>query len=143
MGTILSINISRKKGEKKTPVQEALVKENLGIIGDAHAGDKTRQVSLLAQESINKMAALGLNVSAGDFAENITISEMNLLDCKIGTKLKLGNTVQIEISQIGKVCHDRCAIYYQAGDCIMPKEGIFAKVLRGGKIKIADEIKII
>jgi MOSC domain-containing protein YiiM len=109
------------------------VRENYGIEGDAHAGDWHRQVSLLAQESIDKMRALGLDVTTGDFAENITTSGIDLVSLPIGSRLTMGD-VLLEVTQIGKECHTRCAIYYQAGDCVMPREGIFARVLRGGRI---------
>jgi MOSC domain-containing protein YiiM len=142
-GTIVSINISEKKGERKTPVQEALIKEDFGIIDDAHASSEWhRQVSLLAIESVRKMQAAGLDVKPGDFAENITTEGLDLVSLPIGTRIKMGNSVIGEVSQIGKICHTRCAIYEQAGDCVMPKEGIFIRVLRGGKILVGDEIDV-
>ena len=116
--------------------------ENHGIVGDAHAGDWHRQVSLLAQESIDKMRALGLDVNAGDFAENITTSGIDLVSLPIGTRLQVGETL-LEVTQIGKECHTRCAIYDQAGDCVMPKEGIFARVLSGGTIRPGDSVATI
>jgi len=134
MAHVLAVCISEKKGERKTPVKSAELLENHGIVGDAHAGDWHRQVSLLAQESIDKMRALGLTVSAGDFAENITTSGINLVNLPIGSRLQIGETL-LEVTQIGKECHTRCAIFYQAGDCVMPKEGIFAKVLQGGTVR--------
>ena len=118
----------------------ALLKEDSGIEGDAHAGTPKRQVSLLAIESVEKMRAKGLKVSPGDFAENITTEGIDLLGLKIGERLSLGSGAILEISQIGKECHTRCNIYYQAGDCVMPKEGIFAKVIKGGTVKTGDEI---
>jgi MOSC domain-containing protein YiiM len=143
-GEVVSINISDKKGVRKTPVNEAIVDENIGIRGDAHASSKWhRQISLLAIESIEKMQKIGLNVKPGDFAENITTKGIDLLSLPIGTRLKIGNDVIGEVSQIGKECHSKCAIYHQAGDCVMPKEGIFIKILKGGKIKNGDEINII
>ena len=138
-GKIEAVSISKNKGERKTPVAEVLLKENHGIVGDGHAGDWHRQVSLLAMESIAKMQKMGLDVGAGDFAENITTSGIDLLALPIGSRLAIGDVI-LEISQIGKECHTRCAIYYQAGDCVMPKEGIFAKVLRGGVVRPQDEI---
>lgn len=136
VGKIISINISKKKGEKKIPQEMAELKENFGIVGDAHAQENSnRQVSLLLVESIKKMQNLGLKVKAGDFAENLTIADLDFKEIKVGTKIIIGKDVELEVSQIGKVCHEKCAIYYQAGDCIMPKEGIFAKVLKGGEIK--------
>lgn len=138
---IVSINISNKKGERKKPVEEVMLKTDYGIEGDAHASsDWHRQVSLLAKESIRKMQDLGLDVDSGDFAENITTEGISLVSLPVGTRLTIANSVELEISQIGKACYDRCAIYYQAGDCVMPKEGIFARVLKGGKIKKGDPI---
>jgi len=140
---VVSINISDKKGVRKKTVDEVLLKENYGIEGDAHASEKWyRQISLLAIESIKKMQALGLKVGPGDFAENITTEGIDLLSLPVGTKMTIGKHVEVEVSQIGKVCHTRCAIYRQAGDCVMPKEGIFAKVLKGGKIKKGDMIVV-
>lgn len=114
-----------------------------GIEGDAHAGDTIRQISLLATESIGKMRTKGLDVGPGDFAENITTKEIDLLSLKLGDRLKIGSGVIIEITQIGKICHDRCAIYEQAGDCVMPREGVFAKVIGGGEIRNGDVIAIV
>jgi MOSC domain-containing protein YiiM len=141
-GKVVSINISDKKGVRKKPVTEAEIVTDFGIEGDAHASQNWhRQISLLAVESIKKMKALGLKVNPGDFAENITTEGIDLLGLPIGTKMSIGN-VAVEVSQIGKECHTRCSIYYQAGDCVMPKEGIFVKVLKGGKIKQGNAIKI-
>lgn len=142
-GKIAAVSVSKEKGTKKVNVQEASLKKDWGIIGDAHSGMKNRQVSLLAIESIAKMQAKGLNVKAGDFAENITTSGVDLLALKIGDKLRLGQGVILEISQIGKECHTRCNIYYQAGDCVMPKEGLFAKVLQDGIIRPGDTVEVI
>ncbi len=142
-GKIVSINISDKKGVRKKPVKGAILKTDFGIEGDAHASSKWhRQVSLLALESIKKMQAMGLKVNPGDFAENITTEGIDLLQLPVGTKMTIGNIIEVEVSQIGKVCHTRCEIYRQAGDCVMPKEGIFVKVLRGGTIKEGDEIVV-
>jgi MOSC domain-containing protein YiiM len=141
-GLIVAVSVSRSKGERKTPAASVHVRENHGIIGDAHAGDWHRQVSLLALESIAKMQELGLSVGPGDFAENITTAGIDLMNLPIGTRLAIG-AVELEISQIGKVCHTRCAIFYQAGDCVMPKEGVFAKVVSGGVIKPQDEIQVL
>lgn len=139
-GHVVAVCISENKGERKTPVEMVELRENHGIIGDAHAGEWHRQVSLLANESIDKMRALGLNVTTGDFAENITTSGIDLVSLPIGTQLALGEAV-VEVTQIGKECHTRCAIYYQAGDCVMPKEGIFVKVLRGGNVMPGNRIE--
>ncbi len=141
-GTVVAVCISKNKGERKTPVDAVELKENHGIVGDAHAGEWHRQVSLMAEESIAKMQALGLDVTAGDFAENITTRGIDLVSLPIGTRLALGATV-VEVTQIGKECHTRCAIYYQAGDCVMPKEGIFARVITGGAVKPGDAVTVI
>ena len=139
---VVAVSISEKKGERKTPVAEVLLRENHGIVGDGHAGEWHRQISLLAMESIGKMQKMGLDVGAGDFAENITTQGIELPTLPIGSRLAIGE-VLLEISQIGKECHTRCAIYYQAGDCVMPKEGIFAKVVRGGVVRPQDEIRVL
>ncbi len=140
---VVSISISEKKGMKKTPIDKANILEGFGIEGDAHGGKWHRQISLLAEESINKMKAMGLDVSYGSFAENLTTEGIELNKLPIGTLLKIGDEVILSVSQIGKECHTRCAIYHQAGDCVMPKEGIFAYVLKGGSIKANDPIEII
>lgn len=140
-GKVVAVCISEKKGERKTPVEAVELRENHGIAGDAHAGDWHRQVSLLAMESIRKMQALGLSVDTGDFAENITTEGINLVSLPIGARLAVGST-ELEVTQIGKECHNRCAIYYQAGDCVMPKEGIFARVIKGGTVRPGDEIRV-
>ena len=141
-GKIVAVSISKSKGERKTPVAAVEFRENHGIMGDGHAGDWHRQVSLLALESIRKMQKLGLDVKAGDFAENITTEGINLLTLPVGSRISIGGVV-LEVTQIGKECHTRCAIYYQAGDCVMPKEGIFAKVVRGGVVKNQDAIEVL
>jgi MOSC domain-containing protein YiiM len=140
---IESIAISRKKGTRKTCVDEATVIENYGLENDAHAGEWHRQVSFLSYESIQGAQNRGLDVTFGDFAENIATSGVEWARIPIGARVMLGGTVVIEITQIGKECHNRCAIYYQAGDCIMPREGIFGRVLKGGVIRVGDEIRFI
>lgn len=142
MGKVVAVSLSEKKGEKKRNVEFVNILEEYGIEGDAHAGGWHRQISLLALESIKKMREKGLDVNPGDFAENITTEGIDFSKIEIGTKLKVGE-VLLEITQKGKVCHERCAIYYQAGDCIMPKEGVFAKVLKGGKVHPGDSIEVI
>ena len=142
MATVKAVCISKNKGERKTPVEAVELRINHGILGDAHAGDWHRQVSLLAQESIDKMRAMGLDVNAGDFAENITTSGIELVSLPIGTRLQVGASL-LEVTQIGKECHNRCAIYDQAGDCVMPKEGIFARVISGGTIKPGDGVEMV
>lgn len=139
MATVVAVCISEKKGERKTPVGSVELRREHGIVGDAHAGDWHRQVSLLASESIDKMRALGLDVDSGDFAENITTSGITLTELPVGSRLQVGVTL-LEVTQIGKECHTRCAIYHQAGDCVMPKEGIFARVITGGVIRPGDGI---
>jgi MOSC domain-containing protein YiiM len=141
---IIAVCKSKKKQTKKINVRCALLEENYGIIGDGHSNHNThRQISLLAIESINKMRVLGLNVNPGDFAENLTTEGIDLTTLPISTRLNIGNEIILDVTQIGKECHNRCAIYQQAGDCIMPKEGIFARVIKGGEVKIGDEIKLI
>ncbi len=139
---IISVNINPKKGVRKKPVGRADVKIDHGLEGDAHARNWHRQVSLLALESIDKMVSMGLKVGPGDFAENLTTLGIDLLSLPIGTRLKVGHDVVLEVTQIGKECHTRCAIYRQAGDCVMPKEGIFAKVIQSGPVGVGDEILI-
>lgn len=138
-GKIGAISISDRKGIRKTNVPSGELKVNHGIVGDAHAGVWHRQISLLAQESIDKMVAQGLNVKSGDFAENITTTGVDLLSLPIGSKINLGSAT-LTISQIGKVCHNRCAIYHQAGDCVMPREGIFGIVEKESTVKVGDEV---
>lgn len=140
MGKILSINISTRKGEKKTGVQSAVLKENHGIVGDAHAGDWHRQVSLLAQESVDQMLGKGVDLHPGDFAENLTVEGIDLKNIKMGQRLSIGTDIILEITQIGKECHNDCAIKQQVGDCVMPREGVFARVVKGGSIKTGDQI---
>ena len=142
-GEVLTVSVSEKKGMRKKNVECVELKEDFGIMGDAHAGAGHRQISLLALESIRKMQEKGLDVVPGDFAENITTQYFDLLSLAIGDKIKIGKDVLLEISQIGKICHTRCSIYYQAGDCVMPKEGIFAKVLNSGEIKVNDRVEVL
>jgi MOSC domain-containing protein YiiM len=139
---IVSIAVSKHKGTRKDLVDEALLLPDHGLEGDAHAGAWHRQVSFLAAESIEEARNRGLDVAYGDFAENIATSGIDWLNVPIGTRLNLGDSVLVEITQIGKECHKKCAIYYLAGDCIMPREGVFARVLQGGKIRRGDKIKI-
>jgi cyclic pyranopterin monophosphate synthase len=140
-GTVVAVNVSVHKGERKTPMPEVLLRVEHGIEGDAHAGSWHRQVSLLGQESIDKMAAMGLNVRAGDFAENITTQGVDVAALPLFTTLDLGEAL-VEVTQIGKECHSRCAIYQQAGDCVMPREGIFVRVLRGGRVAPGDVVRV-
>ncbi len=142
MAKVLSINVSEKTGVVKLPVEQAEFMEG-GIKGDAHFGlDDIRQVSLLADESVDKMRAMGLKLGAGVFAENITTRGIELKTLPIGTRLKIGETIQ-EVSKIGKECHHGCAIKQQTGSCVMPTEGIFTRVIQGGTVRAGDEIEII
>ncbi len=141
-GTVVSVNLSERKTMRKTPGVSGTLIEDRGFEGDAHAGDWHRQVSLLAQESIDTMVAKGLDVGAGDFAENITTVGIDLLALPVGSVITVGDDAVLEISQIGKVCHTKCAIYYQAGDCVMPREGLFAVVRTAGDIKVGDGIAV-
>jgi MOSC domain-containing protein YiiM len=141
-GHIVAVSSSRRKGEKKTNTPAGRLLAGKGLEGDAHAGDWHRQVSLLAMESIARIRERGLAVSPGDFAENITTSGIRLWELPVGTQLALAKGVLLEVTQIGKECHSRCAIFHQVGDCVMPREGIFARVLRGGTIRPGDPIRI-
>ncbi|HIC92666.1 MAG TPA: MOSC domain-containing protein [Anaerolineae bacterium] len=140
-GTIVAVCASRRKGVRKRNVGKAELRADWGLIGDAHAGNWHRQVSLLALESIEKMRRKGLNVGPGSFAENLTTKGLDLLSLPIGSRVRVGEEVVLEITQHGKVCHDRCAIYEMAGDCVMPREGVFARVIRGGWVKVGDAIE--
>jgi MOSC domain-containing protein YiiM len=142
-GRILAVSVSLKKGVKKTNILQGSLIENYGLENDAHAGDWHRQVSLLAIESISKIREKGLDVNPGDFAENITTEGIRVWELPVGTRLKLGEEAVVEVTQIGKECHDRCAIFKQVGDCVMPREGIFVKVLKGGIVSPEDSIRIL
>lgn len=137
---VVAVCRSQAKGERKTDVGQGLLLKDFGLEGDAHGGDWHRQVSLLAIESIDKMRAAGLDVGPGDFAENLTTKGVNLYSLPVGTRLQVGDCALLEMTQIGKECHDRCAIYHQAGDCVMPREGVFAIVLEGGPVKVGDAV---
>ena len=142
-GKVLAVNISQDKGTKKRNVRRCELLSDFGLKGDAHGGHWHRQVSLLANESIDKMRQKGLKAAYGDFAENITTEGINLMSLHIGTTLRIGREAILRMTQKGKECHDKCAIYYQMGDCIMPREGVFAKVLQPGQIAIGDSIEVI
>ncbi len=143
MASVVAVCKSKEKGTRKEVVTDNVIKEDYGLIGDAHADCSThRQVSLLAIESINKMRSLGFNVGPGDFAENLTTEGIDLVSLPVGTHISVGDKIILEISQIGKECHSGCAIYRQIGKCIMPKEGVFAKVIRGGLVRTGDTINI-
>lgn len=142
MGIIVSLNISREKGVNKEPVEQVEVRVDHGIVGDAHAGDWHRQISLLAEESIDFMRKKGLELEPGAFAENITTKGLELATLPIGTRLGNGQVV-LEVTQIGKKCHHGCAIFKQVGDCIMPREGIFTKVLVPGILRCGDSLDVV
>ena len=139
MAEIIAVCTSKNKNERKINIGESYLVKNKGLEGDAHAGFDHRQVSLLAEESIEKMIAQGLEVGPGDFAENLTTRGLDLVNLPPGTRLAAGPEAVLRVTQVGKECHDRCAIYHQAGDCVMPREGIFAEVLVPGKIKVGDQ----
>lgn len=134
--------MSKSKGESKADIGQGELCRGFGLAGDAHGGDWHRQVSLLAQESIDKMRAAGLDVGPGDFAENLTTSGLNLSSLPVGTRLLVGDYALLEITQIGKECHDRCDIYHRAGDCVMPREGVFAIVLETGPVQVGDAVRV-
>jgi MOSC domain-containing protein YiiM len=139
-GRVVAVSTSGRKGEKKIPVPSATLLEEHGVRDDAHAGPGHRQVSLLASESVEKMRLRGLTVGPGDFAENVLVEGFDLLGVRVGDRIRVGEAV-LEISQIGKECHNRCAIFLQAGDCVMPREGVFARVIRGGKVEPGDTVR--
>lgn len=141
--TIISVNVSDNKGEKKHPIGTCRLLEGHGLDSDAHAGPWHRQVSLLAAESIEKIRRMGLDVKPGDFAENLTTEGIDLPHLPIGTTLRIGGTVLMRVTQIGKECHARCAIFQQVGDCVMPTEGIFTEVITGGDVKTGDPIEVL
>ena len=143
MAKVISVNISERKGEQKHPVPEIHLKLRHGIVGDAHAGDWHRQISLLAEESVDKMrASAPLALNAGVFAENINTVGVDLKNLPVGTHLRIG-AAEVEVTQIGKECHNDCAIKQAVGKCVMPTEGIFAIVIREGIVRAGDEIEIL
>lgn len=140
IGRVVAVSISDHKGVKKKNIDAGCLIEDFGFKNDAHAGNWHRQVSLLAVESISKIQAKGLDVSPGDFAENITTEGIRLWKLAVGTRLKLGDQAVAEVTQIGKECHSRCAIFHQVGDCVMPREGVFVRVLKGGILRPGNRI---
>jgi len=140
-GRAVAVSISAEKGVAKANVQSALAVEGHGLEGDAHAGAWHRQVSLLALESIAKMIDKGAEVGPGSFAENITTEGVDFSQVQVGDQVRVGEAV-LEVTQLGKECHDRCAIFQQVGDCVMPREGVFARVLRGARIRVGDRVEI-
>ncbi|MGA2367734.1 MAG: MOSC domain-containing protein [Dehalococcoidia bacterium] len=144
MPTIIAVNRSDKKGTSKHPLECGLLQEKVGLVSDAHAGgEEKREISLLAIESIRRMNAEGYDFKPGDFAENLTTSGIDLVSLPIGTQLRVGEKAILEITQIGKECHVGCAIYKKVGKCIMPGEGVFARVIRSGEVRAEDKIKIL
>lgn len=144
MAKVIAVCSSEKKGMRKAAIAEGELSENFGMVGDAHADCAThRQVSLLATESIAKMRKLGLELGPGDFAENLTTEGIELVSLPVGTRVKVGKQAILEISQIGKECHTGCAIRQQVGKCIMPVEGVFGRVIRGGVVRAGDEIVVL
>ncbi|HNQ47312.1 MAG TPA: MOSC domain-containing protein [Syntrophorhabdus sp.] len=141
-GRIISVNVSKNKGEKKHNIEKCMLIKDMGLKEDAHAGFMHRQVSLLAQESIEKIRKMGLHVVPGDFAENLTTKGIDLPSLPIGTRLLVGNDILLRVTQIGKECHERCAIFQQVGDCVMPREGIFAEVIAEGEVQVGDTITV-
>ena len=143
IGKVVDVNISDKKGVVKRPIGKGVFIEDFGLEGDAHSGKWHRQVSLLGVESYKKMEEMGVKeLKHGDFAENITTEGIILYELPVGTRLKIGETIQ-EVTQIGKECHIGCAISQQVGKCIMPKEGIFTRVIKGGVVKRGDIIEVL
>jgi MOSC domain-containing protein YiiM len=142
-GRIVAVSVSDRKGEVKHNVDQARLVVEHGLAGDAHAEGGIRQVSLLAQESIDKMVAAGAKVKPGDFAENLTVEGLAVMYLPVGTRLKVGGEVEMEITQIGKTCHKGCAIRELVGDCVMPREGVFARVLKEGLVKPGDTIEVV
>ena len=142
-GRVRSVTTSRRTGGRKAPCADGVtIEANCGVAGDAHAGDWHRQVSLLAWESVEKAQAMGLDVAEGDFAENVTTEGIDLLALPLGTRLRVGGAL-LELSQIGKVCHTKCAIYHLAGDCIFPREGVFFVALEDGEVKPGDSVQVV
>ena len=143
-GVVKSVNTSPKKGMRKAPVESGEIElvADFGVADDAHAGDWHRQVSFLAEESIQVARDHGLDVGYGDFAENITTCGINIKGMPLGTRLRVGTAI-VEVSQIGKICHTRCAIYYLAGDCIFPREGIFGWVVEPGVVRVGDTVEVL
>jgi len=150
LGEILSINISRKKGTVKKPVKKALIQEGIGVKDDAHAEPGPRQVSLMMWESIQKQIELiqdnkkkkpKVELSPGSYAENLTTRGIDLSSLKVGDSLLVGKKITLRVSAIGKDCHEKCAIFYKIGDCLMPREGIFCEVISGGEVRVGDRIE--
>ncbi|MEW6348021.1 MAG: MOSC domain-containing protein [Thermodesulfobacteriota bacterium] len=142
-GRITAVCMSERKGTPKKEVESGVVEVGFGFKGDAHGGDWHRQVSLLSVEQIAVMKEKGLDVAPGSFAENLTTEGFDLAAVKVGNRLQVGDTIILEVTQIGKECHTRCAIYHKIGECIMPEQGVFAKVINGGSVKKGDSIELV
>jgi MOSC domain-containing protein YiiM len=142
-GRIKAISISSEKGVPKRNVPEARLQADFGIVGDAHAGSGLRQVSLLEMASIEELRRNGADISPGDFAENLTVEGIDLSGLRVGQRLQVGGTVGLEVTQLGKRCHGRCRIFEKLGDCIMPRQGIFARVVTGGRIQVGDTVELV
>ena len=142
-GEVIAVCTSPSKGMRKEDVGMARLVVDSGLEGDAHAGPGDRQVSLLADESVDKMRSLGLDVGPGDFAENLTIRGLDLCALPIGSCMRVGEEARLKITRIGKECHSRCTIYFQAGDCVMPREGVFAEVICGGEVRVGDLVVVV
>ncbi|MBR4741406.1 MAG: MOSC domain-containing protein [Desulfovibrio sp.] len=140
---IVAVSLSKKKGEKKENQPYGILRENFGLEGDVHADGTHRQLSLLAVESINAMRKLGCDVYPGDFAENLTTEGVCLHTLPVGTRFRVGEDIELELTQIGKECHSGCAIAKQVGTCVMPKEGIFCRVLKGGRVQPGDRFVVL
>ncbi len=146
MAKIVGVCLSQKKGEKKQDVGEGVLQADFGLVGDAHASAGWhRQLSMLGASSINKMRAMGAEVAAGSFAENLTVQddEFRLYELPIGTNIRIGDDILVEVTQIGKECHQHCAIFKKVGSCVMPVEGIFVRILKGGRVKVGDEVAVV
>ena len=141
-GRIKAISISSEKGMPKHNVREAELQADFGIIGDAHAGSGPRQVSLLDMASIEELRRQGADISPGDFAENLTVEGIELSGLRVGQRLRVGDIVELEVTQLGKRCHGRCRIFEKLGDCIMPRQGVFARAVTGGRIQVGDAVTL-
>jgi MOSC domain-containing protein YiiM len=141
-GTIVAVCTSRKKGTPKTDVGSGFLEKGYGLRADAHGGDWHRQVSLLSKEQIQTMKAKGLEVGPGSFAENLTTSNFDLGSVRVGDRLRVGTSALLEVTQIGKECHTRCAIYHKVGECIMPEQGVFTRVIEDGAVRVGDFIEL-
>ena len=143
MATIAAVCISEKKGTQKVNVREGILIDDFGLKGDAHAGKWHRQVSLISKEKIDNFKARGVDIDDGAFGENIIVDGIDCAKLPVGTRLKINDDIILEVTQIGKECHSHCNIYKIVGDCIMPREGIFTVVIKGGKIKVGDRIEVV